>query len=644
VKDGYYLSAYIAIDSLSYLVDFATRGDQNISLWKITGSTVELVHYWELERFTGLKGHDRSFFDKEHAESVINELLSQYQLTLSDMVEVWGNPLLDSCQDYHSLLDYPEVSYHSIAHLFSGLLLDTELFYNSPILALAVDGGPDKVIDKDVENKKYYSGCYSNNGEIIDIFSICSPGPMWAASRALFGLREGSLMALASATKTEIENGQFNPSNAWDFNTAGVVSQETKSYANQLAELYEETDRNKKNYDHLFTDEENFRSMFMKEIDKKSIQIMENTIQDALDKYNIDPRESFLCMTGGYALNCPANSHLMSRFGFKGFIAPPNVNDGGISLGIALYAIWKKMNGSRFNYKLNNAYLGDSENISIDILMSKYGQFIEKIEESTTEQIVDDIISYPIAWFQGRAEIGPRALGNRSILGNPMNIETKNELNRIKDREWWRPVAPIILEEDLDNWFESAYPSPYMLHTFKLRNNKSELLPAIEHIDGSSRVQTVNQEQNPNIYDVLQCMKRKHGVPILCNTSLNDKGEPIINDIDGLMEFVLKKGMKVAYINGWRIQLTSHEQYQISKHAKRKFDHVNWLSEEEKVAWMERLNPFHVPKDQLAVYIYSPDIREKTDLTKKSDVRTLGMLTNMAKAKNPNIVYGGGCS
>ncbi|MDE5872911.1 MAG: hypothetical protein K2H07_03255, partial [Lachnospiraceae bacterium] len=147
MKDGYYLSTYLHIDEIAHLYRFHIRHDQNVSLWKKEGNNISLVHYWELERLTGLKRHFLSFFNREQAEEFLNSLLSRYKLSLEDMEAVIGTPLLDTVDDYHSFMEFPTQSYHSVAHMFSSLMSDTQKFYNEDILAFAVDGGPDTVVD-----------------------------------------------------------------------------------------------------------------------------------------------------------------------------------------------------------------------------------------------------------------------------------------------------------------------------------------------------------------------------------------------------------------------------------------------------------------------------------------------------------------
>ena len=148
MEDGFYLSTYLHIDEISHIMKFHIRHDENITLWEKDGNHIRLVHVWELERVSGLKKCNRSFYDLEQTKNYINNLLTEYELTLDDMKEVIGTPQLDTCNNYHSLKEYPDISYHSIAHLFSSMLMDTDIFRKENILALAVDGGPDTVVDE----------------------------------------------------------------------------------------------------------------------------------------------------------------------------------------------------------------------------------------------------------------------------------------------------------------------------------------------------------------------------------------------------------------------------------------------------------------------------------------------------------------
>jgi carbamoyltransferase len=133
-----------------------------------------------------------------------------------------------------------------------------------------------------------------------------------------------------------------------------------------------------------------------------------------------------------------------------------------------------------------------------------------------------------IGWFQGRMEFGPRALGARSILASPIHAEMQARLNDIKDREDFRPVAPVVLEEEAAKWFVDAGVSPFMLFVHDVRPEKADRIPAVRHVDGTARVQTINRSQNARYYDLLRAFHERTGVPVLVNTSFNTRGEPIV--------------------------------------------------------------------------------------------------------------------
>ncbi|MHB1611053.1 MAG: hypothetical protein ACYCT0_05095, partial [Sulfobacillus sp.] len=158
MKDGFYLSTYLFINKLAHLTKIPLRHDQNLSLWRKEGNQIKLVHLWELERLTGFKQHDRAFFNVTQARQIINHLLDTYGLSMTDMEAIWGTPELQTDDDYRSLSDYPQVSYHSLCHLFSALLLDSRVFFEEDVIGLAADGAPDNVVDKSIEDKYYFCG------------------------------------------------------------------------------------------------------------------------------------------------------------------------------------------------------------------------------------------------------------------------------------------------------------------------------------------------------------------------------------------------------------------------------------------------------------------------------------------------------
>jgi carbamoyltransferase len=639
MKDGYYLSTYIHINPLANLMDECLSGvfvrhDQNISLWKKISSKIELIHYWELERITGRKHQGSAFFAKENAVDQINVLLDTYDLSLKDMIEVWGTPELDTSDDYHSLTDYPYLPYHSIAHLFSGILLDTDIFHTSTIIGMAVDGGPDPVVDITLKDKlNWYAGCVVHKGK-IQIFPVESPGKLWSYAARRFRMEEGSLMALASANPAKLDFTVNTDVVCTNSDSYDVAKEYVDNIISKVTRALDQSGYSVIDKDQMFSRSENIISATMKEIQHTSIRIMERNIERIISEYDINPREAYLSLSGGYALNCPSNSHIMNKFDFKGFMASPLMNDGGQSLGIALYAFHKKMSalGQKLDFQFHSPYLGDVDHDIFHIINNtEYSQFIEDVSELNFKQVIEDLQQSVIVWFNGPAEIGPRALGNRSILGDARSEKTKHLLNEIKMRQWWRPVAPIIIEQDLSEWFEHAFASPYMLHTFKLSQEKLQLVPAIVHLDGSARIQTVNRTQNSVLFRLIEAFKETTGIPMLCNTSLNDKGEPIINKITEAINFCLRKKIDVAYFNTMRVKFNNHEIYTEDKPLSRSDEHYRSHKGNPAIELLDEYNPHGLNNPELQWYIMRPDIQLKYNITIDRHVRILKKLYQLYK-------------
>ncbi|HEX6384834.1 MAG TPA: carbamoyltransferase C-terminal domain-containing protein, partial [Anaerolineae bacterium] len=150
---------------------------------------------------------------------------------------------------------------------------------------------------------------------------------------------------------------------------------------------------------------------------------------------------------------------------------------------------------------------------------------LQNVAEETAAILAQNKI---IGWFQGRMEFGPRALGARSILASPIHPGMQTRLNEIKDREDFRPVAPVVLEEEAANWFVHAGVSPFMLFVYQVRPDKADRIPAVRHVDGTARIQTINRRQHLLYYGLLKAFQTQTGVPILVNTSFNTRGEPIV--------------------------------------------------------------------------------------------------------------------
>ncbi len=644
MKDGYYLSVYSEINPYAYIAfgdnALTRRHDHNISLWKKDGEQLTLIHYWELERITGLKMHDRCFRDVDQAKEFINGLLKRYDLTLDNMQEVWGTPGLEKNYVVSIKEISPYIPYHTLAHLYSGMLCETEIFRNENMIALAVDGGPDNVVDKGIKSQWNFVGCYSVKGKIKEIFKVDSPGMLWGSASEFFKLREGTLMALGSATTSALNLPKNiilqlidEYINEIDIKKQNAYLDYVKKLDSLVQQMVTEASNGFTGYDERFTDRENHISIVMKIIQEISIRIMKNNIAMILSKSHVDAKDVYLSITGGYALNCPTNSVLMNQFNFKGFVAPPCVSDSGISLGIALYEFFVKMDSVSFS--LHNAFHGNAfDNLDDVIEGNNMMKYIHSISKMTFEQVVYDIIEFPIVWFNDSAEIGPRALGNRSILADPRSEESREKLNKIKQREWWRPVAPIVMEEKMNDWFEAAHISPYMLHTFKIKENKVKSIPAIIHLDRTARVQTIDGDGQNVLYRILSQFNEMTGVPIICNTSLNDKGEPIIDTILEALNFALRKNFKVLYINKQRVELKNHNLYEKERPEERKSIFSEPFTQDELDVLKQKYNPLNLNNELIRFYFdwEYHDLFRNLVLTDEKDIAVLEKYYRMRRA------------
>jgi carbamoyltransferase len=245
-----------------------------------------------------------------------------------------------------------------------------------------------------------------------------------------------------------------------------------------------------------------------------------------------------LCMAGGVALNSVANGKILRETPFEEIYVQPAAGDGGGALGAALYAYHSVCNKPR-NGAMKHAYWGkayDAHEISAFLKQSGISHTHLEDEDRLLERVADAIDQGKvIGWFQGRFEWGPRALGNRSILANPGKAEMKDVVNtKIKFREPFRPFAPSVLIEKASDYFDLPdasrhYPARYMLYVMDVHESKRDKLPAITHVDGTARLQTVSADVSPRYYRLIEQVGQATGLPVLLNTSFNLKGEPIVN-------------------------------------------------------------------------------------------------------------------
>ena len=283
-----------------------------------------------------------------------------------------------------------------------------------------------------------------------------------------------------------------------------------------------------------------------------------------------------LCLAGGVALNCVANGKIQAEDIFDRVWIQPAAGDAGGALGAALVAHHLHHDGERAptdqGDSMAGTYLGpEFDQADIEQRLTTAGAVFERLEDSALIGRTADALANNkgVGWFQGRMEFGPRALGARSILGNPTSPETQRTLNlKVKFRESFRPFAPAVLREDVSDWFELEDDSPYMLivapveneHCLPLTrqdlerrgtdrvNAQRSTIPAVTHVDYSARVQTVHKETNPRFHALISAFKEKTGVPIVVNTSFNIRGEPIVCSTEDAFRCFMATGLDLLVI------------------------------------------------------------------------------------------------
>ena len=280
-------------------------------------------------------------------------------------------------------------------------------------------------------------------------------------------------------------------------------------------------------------------------------KVLEDVMLKMVNHIYLKTKMKNLCMSGGVALNGVANYQILKNGPFDNVHIPPSPGDGGSAVGCAQYLYFVHNNKKRIiennHSKLiqENVYVGPSYNDEdiikfLDSNNIKYEKFEKQSLLKKTAQLIST--GNIVGWYQGKMEWGPRALGNRSILADPRNASMKDILNeKIKHRESFRPFAPSVLEEYASDFFDIDIPSPYMLMVAKVK--KPEIIPAVTHVDGTGRLQTVSNDANPLYYDLINEFYKITGVPVIINTSMNVMGEPIVNTPEQAYQMIVKTDM-----------------------------------------------------------------------------------------------------
>jgi carbamoyltransferase len=259
-----------------------------------------------------------------------------------------------------------------------------------------------------------------------------------------------------------------------------------------------------------------------------------------------------LCLAGGVALNCVANGHILRESGVEELYIQPAAGDAGSAMGAA-YVLWNGILDKPRQPALPSPYLGPE--FSPEQIRTRLNALGAKYTERPESNLYDEVATMldetkVVGWFQGRMEWGPRALGHRSILADPRHPEMRQIINKkIKMREGFRPFAPTILEEHIDAYFQLDRPSPYMLLVAQVQPDK--MLPSITHVDGSARVQSINRDQDARYFDLLSAFYKRTGCPVLINTSMNVRGEPIVNSPEDAYACFMRTHMDVLVLGNF---------------------------------------------------------------------------------------------
>lgn len=259
-----------------------------------------------------------------------------------------------------------------------------------------------------------------------------------------------------------------------------------------------------------------------------------------------------LIIAGGCGLNCDWNTKWQETGLFPEVFVPPVANDSGSAIGTAIDAQFHFTGNPKIDW---NVYSGLDFITAGSFDLAQYDLY-ETNYELIADMLANDLI---IGWVSGKYEIGPRALGNRSILAAPFQESTRVRLNEIKQREQFRPIAPVCLEEDAARWFGCDQASPFMLYTYRVR---TDALAAVTHVNGTARIQTVSSVSNRNLYELLIAFKARTGYGVLCNTSLNFNGRGFINKIADLAAYAVKHNLDGFVIEGRSYILKSSTSYQ----------------------------------------------------------------------------------
>ena len=378
-------------------------------------------------------------------------------------------------------------------------------------------------------------------------------GEIYATSAFAIGLDAGKLMGLASYGKPRFFTNEF-VGNWFDYNK--LSAQEWVNHCLKEAKLQGYDLKYFGNADKIL---ESVNVDFAASTQKLVEEIMleaTSTLKSSLE--NTGKYSKNLCLSGGVAFNCPANSRIYNESAFNDVYVPPAIGDMGLSIGSALGLYYNVMGFERKLKKQSpkQAYLGLNSSHNDDLIKKTISQYSNQIKctelSESAKMIADDFHNNKVVGlFYGRSEVGPRALCHRSIIANPKHLENWERVNKIKTRELWRPFAPIVLEgEESEYFYGCPFPSYFMLFNAIV---KTDQIPAITHVDRTSRIQSINKDCGV-IYQVLKEFKKHGNIPVLMNTSFNGPGEPIVETPEDAIKFLLSTNVDSVYFAKYKLE------------------------------------------------------------------------------------------
>jgi carbamoyltransferase len=485
-----------------------------------------IVFYQEEQMFSGIKRDNNiSYLWNEFKNKHFDVIVFTHSKIIKEEIDIYKKYIINQCKNNNITFDKIEVDYdhhlqHAACAFFNSnykdaycLIIDgsgTDYYYNNESIGYEIES-----IYQFKDNKinlvfKICQGNDVSHSENIHSLNTLSFGNLFRFACEIIKSKEpGAVMGMSSYVKEKQKVEVFD--------TNGLLYKVRQPFL--LAMLKGQLDK----------------FCFTKAIQDECTNLVKNKIKYIL---NID-KEANICLSGGFFQNCQINYEILNEH--KKIFVDPLANDGGTSLGAALLVAYRN------NIKIEpykNLYLGKQPIYNFNT------NFINE-HKISSEQVAKLLFDNNlVALFQGRAEAGPRALGNRSLLFNPCNPHGKELVNVFKKREWYRPYAGTILHEHHKEWFDlnGKEEVPFMSYATKVLKNKQSIIPAITHVDGSCRIQTLKKEQNENFYNLISEFYKISNVPILLNTSLNIAGKPLTNSFEQLIAMFNTTNLHYIYI------------------------------------------------------------------------------------------------